>query len=118
MRSDPVGVPDPPSASHHRSHRRSQSAFPLVLVMSLRHHFPKIRPLVALGRLAAVLTVGAGVLAPSSTTSAQGFAGAGLTPRDATASLRVESDELNTGWVELALDAIELTRGPIRAGWE
>jgi hypothetical protein len=118
MRSDPVGVPDPPSASHHRSHRRSQSASPLVLVMSLRHHFPKIRPLVDLGRLAAVLTVGAGVLAPSSTTSAQGFAGAGLTPRDATASLRVESDELNTGWVELALDAIELTRGPIRAGWE
>lgn len=87
--------------------------------MSPGHQFPKIRPLAAgLCRLAWVLAFAAGTLGPSPATSAQRFAGAGLAPHDATASLRIDADERNAAWVELALDAIELTRGPIRAGWE
>ena len=49
--------------------------------------------------------------------SAQGFAGSGWAPREATAGVRVSVGETPEAWIELALDALELARVPIRSSW-
>ncbi len=48
----------------------------------------------------------------------QGFAGAAFAPSEAAASMRVAGGGTTDAWVDLALEAIEFTHGPIRPGWE
>ncbi len=65
-----------------------------------------------------IMTIGAAILGLTGIARGQGFAGAVFAPDEAVAVLRVATDEATEGWIDLALDAIQLAQAPIRSGWE
>jgi hypothetical protein len=120
MRSDPVADPD-------RTVNIAGFALGRSRLGPLRFLVPEmpcaacpslIRRLVARTRQSCGVVAITAVLAlPGGAIFGQGFAGIGFFPRQATASIRASTEATGSPWISLALDAIELGHGAIRAGW-
>jgi hypothetical protein len=120
MRSAPAGDPDSTPEPHRAASFRPYRDLPRRWLPDMLCRPSQIRsPKTRHGRGGAAWSaVGIAVLGLAGIARGQGFAGAAFAPEDAVASIRATNGDVHDGWIELAIDAIEVAQAPIRSGWE